>query len=214
MPVYIRRLLVLVAIGCAHILLLWWGDVTCGYAIGDFGLILFSARARSIPDVDGFSSRDLKYMRAFAVAWPSQPIVQQHVCQASSGFRGLRRDGQRQVFRCQVAKVGVGGETANISGRSSVGKDNHACDGGNVGFALCPLVTVVVALAVCTSCGGVPPGLPHQRRCRGATVEYVCASIRTARRCAMRRIARCVATCDDLRVLMLSAIDHAFGVRR
>ncbi|HEY6040024.1 MAG TPA: DUF418 domain-containing protein [Kofleriaceae bacterium] len=41
MPVYIRRLLVLFAIGCAHILLLWWGDVTCGYAIGGFGLLLF-----------------------------------------------------------------------------------------------------------------------------------------------------------------------------
>jgi len=41
MGVYIRRLLVLFAIGCAHILLLWWGDVTCGYAIGGFGLLLF-----------------------------------------------------------------------------------------------------------------------------------------------------------------------------
>src|SRR3569832_17152 len=39
--VYIRRLLVLFAIGCAHILLLWWGDVTFGYAIGGFGLLLF-----------------------------------------------------------------------------------------------------------------------------------------------------------------------------
>src|SRR3569833_3153207 len=38
--VFIRRLLVLFAIGCAHILLLWWGDVTCGYAIGGFGLLL------------------------------------------------------------------------------------------------------------------------------------------------------------------------------
>jgi uncharacterized protein len=31
MGVYIRRLLVLFAIGCAHVLLLWWGDV-CGQA--------------------------------------------------------------------------------------------------------------------------------------------------------------------------------------
>lgn len=41
MGVYIRRLLVLFAIGCAHVLLLWWGDVTWGYAIGGFGLLLF-----------------------------------------------------------------------------------------------------------------------------------------------------------------------------
>jgi uncharacterized protein len=41
MGVHIRRLLVLFAIGCAHVLLLWWGDVTCGYAIGGFGLLVF-----------------------------------------------------------------------------------------------------------------------------------------------------------------------------
>lgn len=41
MGVYLRRLLVLFAIGCAHVLLLWWGDVTCGYAIGGFALLLF-----------------------------------------------------------------------------------------------------------------------------------------------------------------------------
>src|SRR3569623_3465902 len=41
MGVYIRRLLVLFAIGCAHILLLWWGDVAWGYAIGGFGLLVF-----------------------------------------------------------------------------------------------------------------------------------------------------------------------------
>ena len=40
---------------------------------------------QAFPDVDGFSSRNLKYMRAFAVAWPSQPIVQQLVAQLPWG---------------------------------------------------------------------------------------------------------------------------------
>jgi uncharacterized protein len=41
MAIYIRRLVMLFAIGWAHVLLLWWGDVAWGYAIGGFGLLLF-----------------------------------------------------------------------------------------------------------------------------------------------------------------------------
>jgi predicted nuclease of restriction endonuclease-like (RecB) superfamily len=39
----------------------------------------------AFPDMEGFSSRNLKYMRAFAVAWPSKPIVQQLVAQLPWG---------------------------------------------------------------------------------------------------------------------------------
>jgi len=40
---------------------------------------------QAFPDMAGFSSRNLKYMRAFAVAWPSQPIVQQLVARLPWG---------------------------------------------------------------------------------------------------------------------------------
>jgi uncharacterized protein len=36
---YIRRLVVLFAIGALHVTLLWWGDVTWGYAIAGFALL-------------------------------------------------------------------------------------------------------------------------------------------------------------------------------
>jgi predicted nuclease of restriction endonuclease-like (RecB) superfamily len=36
---------------------------------------------REIPNVEGFSPRNLKYMRAFARAWPEEPIVQQLAAQ-------------------------------------------------------------------------------------------------------------------------------------
>lgn len=39
----------------------------------------------AFPDMDGFSSRNLKYMRAFAVAWPNQQIVQRLVAQLPWG---------------------------------------------------------------------------------------------------------------------------------
>ncbi len=36
---------------------------------------------RSFPDMQGFSPRNLKYMRAFAEAWPEESIVQQAAAQ-------------------------------------------------------------------------------------------------------------------------------------
>jgi uncharacterized protein len=41
MGLYVRRLVVLFAIGGLHVSLLWWGDVTWGYAIAGFGLLAF-----------------------------------------------------------------------------------------------------------------------------------------------------------------------------
>jgi len=40
---------------------------------------------REFPEMKGFSSRNLKYMRAFAEAWPEEPIVQQLVAQLPWG---------------------------------------------------------------------------------------------------------------------------------
>src|SRR5207253_6256339 len=39
----------------------------------------------AFPDVQGFSPRNLKYMRAFAEAWPDETIVQQLVAQIPWG---------------------------------------------------------------------------------------------------------------------------------
>jgi predicted nuclease of restriction endonuclease-like (RecB) superfamily len=40
---------------------------------------------REFPDMKEFSTRNLKYMRAFAEAWPDEPIVQQLVAQIPWG---------------------------------------------------------------------------------------------------------------------------------
>ena len=40
---------------------------------------------RAFPEMSGFSPRNLKYMRAFAEAWPDEPIVQQLVAQIPWG---------------------------------------------------------------------------------------------------------------------------------
>ena len=41
--------------------------------------------ADEFPGMEGFSPRNLKYMRAFALAWPDEPIVQQLVAQIPWG---------------------------------------------------------------------------------------------------------------------------------
>jgi uncharacterized protein len=51
LAVYLRRLVVLLAFGWTHVLLLWFGDVTWGYAVAGFALLPFrnvSNRARLI----------------------------------------------------------------------------------------------------------------------------------------------------------------------
>jgi len=40
---------------------------------------------REFPGVEGFSPRNLKYMRAFAQAWPDEPIVQEALAQLTVG---------------------------------------------------------------------------------------------------------------------------------
>jgi predicted nuclease of restriction endonuclease-like (RecB) superfamily len=46
---------------------------------------LASDLKRAFPDMKGFSPRNLKYMRAFAEAWPDEAIVQQLVAQIPWG---------------------------------------------------------------------------------------------------------------------------------
>lgn len=41
LPMYIRRLFTLMAIGLCHVALLWWGDILWSYALVAFALILF-----------------------------------------------------------------------------------------------------------------------------------------------------------------------------
>ena len=44
---------------------------------------------KEFPEMKGFSSRNLKYMRAFAEAWPDEAIVQQVVAQFGRCARRL-----------------------------------------------------------------------------------------------------------------------------
>lgn len=44
-PIFLRRLLILLAIGICHMLLLWWGDILQSYAVAGLALLLFRRRS-------------------------------------------------------------------------------------------------------------------------------------------------------------------------
>lgn len=49
LPIHFRRLAALIAIGAAHVALLWWGDILWGYGLTGFALVLFrKSRPRTL----------------------------------------------------------------------------------------------------------------------------------------------------------------------
>lgn len=72
--------------------------------------------ARSFPGMKGFSPRNLKYMRAFAEAWPDQEFVQQSVAQIPWGHnvRLLDLVQDRQVRIWYIRKIIEQGWSRNI----------------------------------------------------------------------------------------------------
>lgn len=75
-----------------ELVLLYWGlgrDILSRQGEQGWGAKVIDRLAadlkRSFPEMAGFSPRNLKYMRAFAEAWPEEPIVQQLVAQIPWG---------------------------------------------------------------------------------------------------------------------------------
>ena len=46
LPVYLRRLGILLAIGFCHVVLIWWGDILWNYALTGFVMVLFRRRSQ------------------------------------------------------------------------------------------------------------------------------------------------------------------------
>jgi uncharacterized protein len=89
-PVYLRRLGVLLGIGLCHIVLLWWGDILATYAVTGFALILFRRR----------TDRALLLWAAALILVPSCLMA----VSAMSDFleRILPHHRQDEAFRAQV----------------------------------------------------------------------------------------------------------------
>ena len=74
----------------AAMILLYWDIGKCilekqqaqGWGAKIIDRLAFDLREQ-FPEMKGFSPRNLKYMRAFAAAWPNSEIVQRHVAQLS-----------------------------------------------------------------------------------------------------------------------------------
>jgi hypothetical protein len=84
----------------------------------------------AFPDMKGFSPRNLKYMRAFAAAWPDRAIVQEALenhtnARVPQGAEGQR--GQEQGRERKSAAVFV--DEGVLGGRMRVGADAVAARG-------------------------------------------------------------------------------------
>lgn len=76
----------------SELVLLYWQigrDILARQAVQGWGAKVIDRLSQdlraSFPDMKGFSTRNLKYMRAFAEAWPEGEFVQQPVAQLASG---------------------------------------------------------------------------------------------------------------------------------
>ena len=85
-----------------ELVLLYWGigrDILARQKEHGWGAKIIDRLAADLrqefPEVTGFSPRNLKYMRAFAEAWPDEPIVQQLAAQIP-WFHNLRHPGQSE----------------------------------------------------------------------------------------------------------------------
>lgn len=75
-----------------ELILLYWDigrDILFRQSVEGWGTAVIDRLARDLrrdfPEITGLSPRNLKYMRAFAEAWPEQGVVQQLVAQLPWG---------------------------------------------------------------------------------------------------------------------------------
>ena len=75
-----------------ELIMLYWqigNDILSRQSVQGWGAKIIERLAndlrKNFPDMKGFSSRNLKYMRSFAEAWPEKQIVQQAVAQLPWG---------------------------------------------------------------------------------------------------------------------------------
>lgn len=104
--IHSERLRVVLASNAAMVLLYW--DIgqrilekqqNQGWGARIIDRLAFDLRDQ-FPEMKGFSPRNLKYMRAFAAAWPDREIVQRSVAQLSYYFIGKAKNTRRKALVC------------------------------------------------------------------------------------------------------------------
>jgi predicted nuclease of restriction endonuclease-like (RecB) superfamily len=80
-----------------ELVLLYWGigrDILARQAEQGWGAGVIDRLSRDLrhmfPDMKGFSPRNLRYMKAFAEAWPEEPFVQQVAAKLPWGLTRAR----------------------------------------------------------------------------------------------------------------------------
>jgi uncharacterized protein len=102
LPVYLRRLGILLAIGLCHIVLIWWGDILWNYALTGFVMVLFRRR----------SQRALLVWAALFVVVP--PMIAMVPAVAAFFERVIPQPPDGAAFRAQVLDALRGHDRARL----------------------------------------------------------------------------------------------------
>ena len=101
-----------------ELILLYWSigrDILARQSAEGWGARVIDRLAtdlrRDFPDMTGLSARNLKYMRAFAEAWPNESIVQQAVARLPWGhnvrlLEAVKGPAERLWYACQAVEHG------------------------------------------------------------------------------------------------------------
>lgn len=114
-----------------ELIVLYWGigrDILARQRAQGWGTKVIDRLAadlrRAFPEMTGLSARNLKYMRAFAEAWPSEEFVQQLVAQLPWGHNVHLLDALKLASRSPFADIRLHaeiGEKLQKSWRAAVG---------------------------------------------------------------------------------------------
>ena len=109
LPLYLRRLSVLMLLGVSHILLLWWGDVLWGYALVGFVMVLFRRlRTRTLlawAAVFAFVPQVVAAIPAVATQLERLVVPHDHAAFRAQVLDALRGSDHVQLVRMQVSQA-------------------------------------------------------------------------------------------------------------